>query len=63
MDQPNTLPCFYVVTNNVLLGIWEAREADLTELLRTHPGYSVVQSYVSRQEAEAYIRKIRDRKL
>ncbi len=53
---------FYVVTNNMLLGVWEAREADLTELLRTHPGYSIVRSYASRQEAEAYILIIRDRK-
>ena len=63
MDQPNTPLCFYVVTNNVLLGIWEAREADLRELLRTHPGYSVIQSYASRQEAETYIHKVRDGKL
>ena len=63
MDQPDTPPCFYVVTNNISLGIWEAREADLAELLRTHPGYSVVQSYASRQDAEAQIRKVRERKL
>lgn len=63
MDQYNTSLCFYVVTNKVSLGIWEAREADLTELLRTHPGYSVVQAYASRREAETYIHKMRDRKL
>lgn len=61
MDQLDTTTCFYVVTNNVLLGIWEAREADLAELLRTHPGYSVMQSYASRQEAEVYIRDFRTR--
>lgn len=55
--------CFYVVTNNISLGIWEAREADLAELLQTHPGYSIVRSYASRQEAETCIHKLRDRKL
>lgn len=58
MDQP-VPKRFYVVTNGVSLGIWEAREEDLVELLRTHPGYSVVQSYASRQEAGAYIQSIR----
>ena len=52
---------FYVVTNSALFGIWEAREEDLTELLRTHPGYSIVQSYNSRQEAEIHIKTVRDK--
>ena len=52
---------FYVVTNSALFGIWEAREEELTELLRTHPGYSIVQTYQSRQEAEKYIKNIRDK--
>jgi hypothetical protein len=58
MDQ-SASACFYVVTNNTLFGIWEAREEDLAELLRTHPGYSIVESYSSRQEAEAYIVHVR----
>ena len=52
---------FYVVTNGASRGVWEAREEDLAELLRTHPGYSVVQSYGSRQEAEAYIQSLRSK--
>ena len=52
---------FYVVTNNELFGIWEARSEDLAELLRTHPGYSIVESHNSRQEAEAYIMHVRAR--
>jgi hypothetical protein len=60
MDQPS-LTRFYVVSNDVLFGIWEAREEDLATLLQTHPGYSVVQSFGSRHEAEAYIMNIRGR--
>ena len=52
---------FYVVTNSALFGIWEAREEELTELLRTHPGYYIVQSYNSRQEAETHIKSVRDK--
>ena len=58
MDQPASMR-FYVVTNSTLFGIWEAREEDLAELLRTHPGYSIVQWYRSRREAEAYISNVR----
>lgn len=50
---------FYVVTSGASFGIWEAREEDLAELLRTHPGYSIVQSYGFRQEAEEYIKSVR----
>ena len=60
MDQSASTR-FYVVTNNILLGVWEAREDDLIELLRTHPGYSIVQSYDSRQEAEAHIKNARSK--
>jgi hypothetical protein len=60
MDRPSLMR-FYVVTNNVLFGIWEAREEDLATLFRTHPGYSIVQSFGSRQEAEAYITNVRGR--
>jgi antibiotic biosynthesis monooxygenase (ABM) superfamily enzyme len=58
MDQPASTR-FYVVTNSGSFGIWEAREEDLAELLRTHPGYLIVQSHESRQEAEAYIKSAR----
>ena len=58
MDQPAPTR-FYVVTNNISFGVWEAREEDLAELLRTHLGYSIVQSCNSRQEAEAHIKNAR----
>ena len=60
MDQPGSLH-FYVVTHKASLGIWEAREEELTELLRTHPGFSIVQWYASRQEAEAHIKSVREK--
>ncbi len=58
MEQPAPKR-FYVVKNSASFGIWEAREEELAELLRTHPGYSIVQSYSSRQEAAAHIESVR----
>ena len=60
MGQPAPMR-FYVVANSALFGIWEAREEELAELLRTHPGYSIVQTCNSRQEAERYIKDVRDK--
>ncbi len=43
---------FYVLTEGKSVAVWQVKDTDLEMLMKRHPGFQLVNSFQSREEAE-----------